>query len=200
VASGQSLQAFFEERIFKPLGMEDSFFFIPNDKLSRLATVYAPKPAGGLRRLDSELIVEGSFVYRADHPYKGKRCYFSGGGGLCSTVTDYWRFAQMLLNQGEFQGRRLLKPETVQLMAQDHVPTLKKDGGFGLGVSVKRETPTSSPGDGTGTFGWGGFWYTTFFVDPEQQMIGICMGQVHPDGGATLNSTFEGLVRQALAD
>jgi len=200
VASGQTLKTFFAERIFKPLGMKDTYFFIPNDKLPRLATAYAPKPTGGLKRLDSELIVEGSFVYCADHPYKGQKRYFSGGGGLCSTVTDYWRFSQMLLNRGEFQGRRLLRPETVKLMTRDHVAAIKKDGGFGLGVSVKRETATSRPGDGTGTFGWGGFWYTTFFVDPEQQLIGICMGQLHPDGGASLNSKFEGLVRQAVVE
>ncbi len=200
VASGQSLQAFFAERIFKPLGMKDTCFFIPDDKLSRLATVYAASPEEGLKRLDSELIVEGSFVYCADHPYRGQRRYFSGGGGLCSTVTDYWRFAQMLLNQGEFQGRRILRSDTVQLMTRDHVSQVKKDGGFGLGVYVRRETATSGPGDGAGTFGWGGFWYTTFFVDPEQQMIGICMGQLHPATGATLNSKFEGLLRQAVVE
>lgn len=200
VASGQNLKAFFAERIFEPLGMQDTFFFVPDGKLSRLATVYAPKPTGGLKPLGSELVVEGSLVYRADHPYEGQRRYFSGGGGLCSTVTDYWRFAQMLLNQGEFQGRRLLESETVKLMTRDHVAGLKKDGGFGLGVSVKRETPSAALGDGTGAFGWGGFWYTTFFVDPEQQLIGVCMGQLHPDGGATLNSKFEGLVRQAVVD
>jgi len=198
VASGQSLQAFFVERIFKPLGMKDTCFFIPDDKRARLAVAYAPQAEEGLKRLDSELIVEGSFVYCADHPYQGKRCYFSGGGGLCSTVTDYWRFAQMLLNQGEFQGRRLLKPETVQLMTQDHVLSLKKDGGFGLGVSVKRKMLSMEPGAGIGTFGWGGFWYTTFFVDPARELIGICMGQIHPDGGASLNRRFEGLVCEAV--
>ena len=200
VASGQSLDVFFETRIFEPLGMKDTCFFVPDDKLPRLAAVYAPRPAGGLKRLDSELIVEGSFVYRADHPYEGQKRYFSGGGGLCSTITDYWRFAQMLLNQGEFQGRRLLRPDTVELMTRDHVAAVKKDGGFGLGVSVKRRTAASSPGDGTGTFGWGGFWYTTFFIDPEQEMIGISMAQVHPDGAATLNRRFEGLVRQAVVE
>ena len=119
-----------------------------------------------------------------------------GGGGLCSTVTDYWRFAQMLLNRGTFQGRRILKPDTVDLMTRDHVATVKKDGGFGLGVSVRRK----SVEQGAGTFGWGGFWYTTFFVDPEQQLIGIAMGQLHPSGGATLNGEFEGMVRKALVE
>jgi CubicO group peptidase (beta-lactamase class C family) len=196
VASGRSFQEFLSERIFTPLGMKDTHFFIPPDKQKRLATVYAAKPEGGLKRLDSELIVEGSFVYSAAHPYRGKRRYYSGGGGLCSTVTDYWRFAQMLLNKGTLEGHRILKSETVDLMTCDQVATIKKDDGFGLGVSVRRE----STGSGAGTFGWGGFWYTTFFVDPGQQLIGIAMGQLHPSGGASLNSKFEGLVRQALVE
>ncbi len=200
VASGKSLQAFLAARIFEPLGMKDTHFFISDDKLTRLATVYASRPTGGLKRLDSELVTEGSFVYNANHPYTGRRSYFSGGGGLCSTVTDYWRFAQMLLNQGEFQGQRLLQPETVQLMTCDQVATIKKDDGFGLGVSVRRDKSASGSKDDSGTFGWGGFWYTTFFVDPGQQLIGICMGQLHPAKGATLNSKFEGLVREAVLE
>jgi len=200
VASGKSLEAFFDERIFKPLGMKDSHFFVPKNKLSRLATVYAARSEGGLKRLDSELIAEGSFVYSADHPYRVQERYFSGGGGLCSTVTDYWRLAQMLLNKGEFRGKRLLRPETVELMTSDQVADIKKDDGFGLGVSVRRKTAASGSQDGVGTFGWGGFWYTTFFVDPGQDLIGLCMAQLHPAGGATLNSKFEGLVREAVVE
>ncbi len=199
-ASGKTLEEFFEKRIFEPLGMKDTHFFIPDDKMTRLAAVYAPRPKGGLRRLDSEPIVEGSFVYCADHPYKGQRRYFSGGGGLCSTITDYLRFSQMLLNGGELDGKRLLKQKTVELMTSDHVGRLKKDGGFGLGVSVTRNSQESGGLDCVGSFGWGGFWYTTFFVDPNKQIIGICMGQLHPDGGATLNRRFKSLVYQAIAD
>ena len=161
--------------------------------------IWSAKPEGGLKRLDSELIVEGSFVYSADHPYRVQERYFSGGGGLCSTITDYWRFAQMLLNQGEFQGKRLLHAETVQLMTSDHVPDIKKDDGFGLGVSVRRKKSGSGSQQGIGTFGWGGFWYTTCFVDPGQDLIGICMAQLHPSK-ATLNGKFEGLVRGAVQD
>ncbi len=200
VASGKTLEEFFEERIFEPLGMKDTHFFIPHEKMTRLATVYAPRQEGGLKRLDSELIVEGSFVYCADYPYKGQRRYFSGGGGLCSTITDYLRFSQMLLNDGELDGRRLLKQKTVQLMTSDHVGDLKKDEGFGLGVSVTRNSQESGGLDCIGSFGWEGFWYTTFFIDPRKEMIGICMGQLHPDGGATLNRRFKSLVYQAVVD
>ena len=199
VASRKTLEKFFEERIFEPLGMRDTHFFIPDDKMSRLATAYAPRREGGLKRLDSERIVEGPFIYCADHPYKGQRRYFSGGGGLCSTVTDYLRFSQMLLNGGELDGRRLLKQKTVRLMTTDRVGHLRKEG-FGLGVSVTRNSQESGGLDCIGSFGWGGFWYTTFFVDPDKEMIGVCMGQLHPEGGATLNRRFKSLVYQAVVD
>jgi CubicO group peptidase (beta-lactamase class C family) len=198
VASGQTLEEFFQERIFEPLSMKDTHFFIPHDKMPRLAAVYAPKSKGGLRRLGSEPVEEGSLVYSADHPYVGRRRYFSGGGGLCSTVGDYMRFSQMLLNLGELDGKRVLKRRTVRLMTRDHVGELSENQGFGLGVSVARNTKESGGLDCVGSYGWGGFWYTTFFVDPKKQMIGVCMAQLHPEGGATLNSRFKGLVYKAL--
>ncbi|MEA3224439.1 MAG: serine hydrolase domain-containing protein [Planctomycetota bacterium] len=198
VASGKTLEEFLEERIFEPLAMKDTHFFIPDEKMSRLAAVYAPRFDGGLRRLGSKSVEEGSLVYSADHPYAGQRKYFSGGGGLCSTIGDYLRFSQMLLNEGELDGKRLLKRRTVRLMIKDHVGKLSKDQGFGLGVSVTRDAVESGGLDSVGSFGWGGFWYTTFFVDPDKKMIGICMGQLHPSGDATLNKEFKGLVYKAL--
>lgn len=200
VASGKTLEEFMEQRIFEPLEMKDTHFFIPAEKMSRLAAVYAPKPGGGLKRLGSEPVVEGPFSYRADHPYAGRRRYFSGGGGLCSTVGDYLRFAQMLLNGGELDGKRVLKRSTVQLMTRDHLGELSKDQGFGLGVSVARPARNSGEPDRAGSFGWGGFWYTTFFVDPKRELIAISMAQLHPEGGATLNKEFARLVYQAVTD
>ena len=200
VASGKTLEEFFEQRIFGPLEMKDTHFFIPAEKMGRLAAVYAPKPEGGLKRLDSEPVVEGSMVYSADHPYRGRRRYFSGGGGLCSTVGDYLRFSQMLLNGGTLDGVRLLKPNTVRLMTRDHVGRLNKGQGFGLGVSVTRNSTEAGGLDCVGSFGWGGFWYTTFFVDPNKKMIAICMGQLHPAGDATLDKEFKRLVYKAVVN
>ncbi|UCE49487.1 MAG: beta-lactamase family protein [Phycisphaerales bacterium] len=198
VVSGKTLEEFFDQRIFEPLEMDDTHFFIPAEKMARLAAAYAPKPEGGLKRLGSDPITEGSLVYRADHPYAGRRRYFSGGGGLCSTVGDYLRFSQMLLNGGALDGKRLLRPSTVRLMTKDHVGKLSKDQGFGLGVSVTRNEAEADGLDCVGSFGWGGFWYTTFFVDPDKKLIGICMGQLHPEGDATLNKQFKRLVYQAV--
>jgi CubicO group peptidase (beta-lactamase class C family) len=106
----------------------------------------------------------------------------------------------MLLNGGELDGKRVLKHKTVQMMTSDHVGQLKKGEGFGLGVSVTRNLEESGGMDCVGSFGWGGFWYTTFFVDPGNEMIGICMGQLHPNGKATLNGRFKRLVYQAVID
>jgi CubicO group peptidase (beta-lactamase class C family) len=197
VVSGKTLEEFFQERIFGPLAMNDTHFFIAADKMPRLAAAYAPKSKGGLKLL-TEPVVEEAMVYSADHPYVGQRKYFSGGGGLCSTVGDYLRFSQMLLNLGKLDGKRVLKRGTVRLMTKDHVGELNKNQGFGLGVSVARDTDKSGGLDCVGSFGWGGFWYTTFFVDPKERMVGVCMAQLHPGGGATLNSKFKGLVYKAL--
>jgi CubicO group peptidase (beta-lactamase class C family) len=196
VVSGKTLEEFFQERIFEPLGMKDTHFFIPDDKMSRLAAVYAPKSKGGLKLL-TKPVVEGALVYSADHPYVGQKKYFSGGGGLCSTVGDYLRFCQMLLDGGELDGKRVLKRRTVRMMTRDHVGELNKDQGFGLGVSVARDGDKSGGVDCVGSYGWGGFWYTTFFVDPKKRMVGVCMAQIHP-GGGTLNSKFKGLAYKAL--
>ena len=198
VASGKSLKQFLEEQIFAPLKMKDTCFFIPDEKLPRLAVAYAPLPGGALKRLDSEVVTEGPFSYCADHPYKGPKTYYSGGGGLCSTVGDYLRFCQMLLNGGELDGVRILKEATVAMMTKDQVGQLKQGEGFGLGVSVVRNSEEAGGLDCVGAFGWGGFWYTTFFVDPGNDLIAICMSQIHPDGEATLNRKFKTLVYESL--
>lgn len=199
-ASGKSFKQFLDERVFGPLKMKDSCFFVPDEKLPRLAVAYAPEAGGGLKRLDSEVVTEGPFSYCADHPYKGRKMYYSGGGGLCSTVGDYLRFCQMLLNGGRLDGVRILKEATVAMMTRDHVGQLKKDQGFGLGVSVVRNSQEAGGLDCVGAYGWGGFWYTTFFVDPGNKLIGICMAQIHPDGEATLNRQFRNLAYEAIIE
>jgi len=200
VVSQMSFDEFLRRRIFEPLGMNDTCFYLPEDKVARLAAAYAPDGNGGLKRLGKDVLGEGAMTYTATYPYEGPRKYYSGGGGLCSTVLDYARFAQMLLNGGELDGVRLLSRKTVELMTTDHVGDLNEGSGFGLGVSVRRTLSESGEIGSVGTFGWGGFWYTTFFVDPQEQMVGVCMGQLYPSGGATLNAHFSALARQALVD
>ena len=111
------LDRFYEERIFKPLGMNDSYFFLPDDKVSRLAAAYTYHPDKGLQPIPEKMVVkEGSFSYSSDYPNRGPRTYFSGGGGLCSTAEDYYRFCQMMLNKGKLNGVRVLGRKSVELM------------------------------------------------------------------------------------
>ena len=132
------------------------------------------------------------------YPCEGPKRYFSGGGGLCSTISDYARFSQMLLNGGELDGVRLLSPTTVKMMATDQVGDLNADTGFGLGFGVTRNLREAGELTSVGAYRWGGFWYTTFFIDPAENMIGVCMAQLHRSSKATLNDQFEALAHQAI--
>jgi CubicO group peptidase (beta-lactamase class C family) len=205
VVSGQGLDAFLRDRIFLPLGMKDTSFFPPEDQKGRMAVVYDWSEAEGLRRLPDEPIVQGHLKYSTTFHFKGPRTFFSGGGGLASTVPDYLRFAQMLRNGGELDSVRILKPETLALMTQNHIGDLKMglDLGlpdplrFGLGFSVK--TVADEQG-GRGTFGWAGFYHTLFWIDPENDLIGIFMSQLRLPEGKDLQGEFQRAVYEALPD
>jgi CubicO group peptidase (beta-lactamase class C family) len=197
VASGMSFDRFLRERIFEPLRMKDTCFFLPQDKVGRMAAVYGPDPNGLLKRLGNGTFNNGPFVFTVTYPYEGQHRYCSGGGGLCSTIRDYTRFAQMLLNGGELDGVHLLSPTTVKMMTTDQVGDLKSDSGFGLGFGVTRNLREGEL-TSVGAYRWGGFWYTTFFVDPAERMVGVCMAQLYPSGKATLNDQFEALAHQAI--
>lgn len=201
VVSGMSLDRFLDERIFTPLGMDDTFFHVPKDKQSRLSAAYTVGDDGGLKRLRDEPVLEGgTTLYSATYPSEPKHRFLSGGAGLCSTVPDYFRFTSMLLNDGELDGVRLLSPKTVELMTTDHVGDLLENNGFGLGFGVTRSLAESGELDSVGKYYWGSFWYGTFFIDPTEDLIGICIAQKHPGGDATLNSLFGALVYQALVE
>lgn len=199
VASGMPFDEFLQKRIFEPLKMNDTGFRLPKDKVSRLAAVYGPDESGTLKRLPNGVIGEGVMTISVDYPYEGTHRYRSGGGGLCSTVPDYGRFIQMMLNGGELDGVRLLSRKTVEMMTTDQVGPLKGDSGFGLGFGVTRNLREGEE-TSVGAYRWGGFWYTTFFIDPAEKMIGVCMAQVYPSGKATLNDQFEALAHQAIID
>ena len=200
VVSGMSLNEFFSERIFRPLDMKDTHFFIPEAKRERLATVYERTKDGPITRKSPEPTVEGSLTYSTDYPYKGPRTYFSGGGGLVSTAPDYARFAQMMLNGGKLDGVRLLSRKTVELMTLNQLANMDVDFGFGLGFSVVRDESDLNEIGSVGRFGWSGFFFTSFFIDPQEQMIGIFMCQLHPSGGLGLGEKIRILSYQAIAD
>ena len=199
VISGMPLDEFFRERIFEPLGMKDTYFYPPEEKLPRLATYYIVNKDGSLNRQPKEA-TEAMFY--------GPRTYFSGGGGLCSTVSDYFRFAQMLLNGGELDSIRILGRKTVELMTTDSTggidilndsPDIRATQGdrYGLGLGFR-----FYPGDieSIGTFGWGGAYHTLFWVDPKEEMVGIFMSQVRGERDKSQLRKFRILSYQAIID
>lgn len=182
LVSGMPLDRFMKARIFDPLGMVDTCFHVPEEKLGRLAAVYEPAPDGGIRRLpDRPNIVHGNDEYSPSHVYPRPGTYFSGGGGLVSTATDYARLLQMLLNGGELAGHRILTPASVLRLTTNAVPSLPLGFAFGMGsvlISV-----SGDPGLWPGCFAWGGRWNTSFYADPTEQGIFIMLSQLFPWDG-----------------
>jgi CubicO group peptidase (beta-lactamase class C family) len=197
--SDMSLAEFFEEKIFRPLGMEDTAFSVPPDKIDRFATLYGKTEKGALEVIDTA----------TGGDYFNVRLY-SGGHGLVSTTADYLRFAQLVLNKGELDGVRLLGPKTVELMTTNHLPPAlmpiamgeeQMPGfGFGLGFSVMMDVAQSGMMGSVGLHGWGGWANTHFWVDPQEQLIGILMLQYVPSGTHPVTNDFRTLVYQALID
>jgi CubicO group peptidase (beta-lactamase class C family) len=200
VTSGKPLDEFFRTRIFEPLGMKDTYFFPPENKLERLAAAYTYYSDKGLNRFPDTPIVEGPMIYSADYPYKGAKKLFAGGAGLVSTAMDYARFCQMMLDNGKAGNTRLLSRKTVELMTHDQLGKIGPEQGFGLGFGIEgAKAPLDELGT-PGEFGWGGFFYTEFSVDPKEQMIVIFMAQLHPAGDLTLNRQIHELAYQAIND
>ena len=168
--SGQPLQEFLQQKIFEPLQMHDTHYNVPRDKIDRVAAVYSPSGPGNSIEL-----------FRA--PEYRETSYFGGVAGLSSTISDYWRFSQMLLNGGELDGVRLLSPKTINLMISNHsgdynVYVRGPGYGFGLGFGVLKEPGKARDPLTPGTFTWGGAWGTVFWIDPVEEMIGIMMTQI----------------------
>jgi CubicO group peptidase (beta-lactamase class C family) len=181
VLSGMPFDRFLEERLFKPLGMKDTEFWVPPEKAQRLATVYWMKD-GELTPIDKAHGSPGDTwlsepwtvnSYTVNHERKG------GSYGLVSTADDYLRFAQMLLNGGELDGVRILSPQTVQYMARDHLGSIRKlpGMGFGLGFAVMEDAAAAGYMSSVGTYSWAGYASTYFWVDPQEDMVVIAMTQ-----------------------
>ena len=199
VVSGKPLDEFVRERIFEPLGMDDTAFYPPESKLDRVALMSS---------CDADGVLHSQPDAERDAYLRGPRRYFSGGGGLFSTASDYYRFAQMLLNGGELDGVRILGRKTVELMTSDSTGGIDILGGtghtrathgdrYGLGLGIR-----ACPGDieSIGTFGWGGAFNTLFWVDPAEDMIGIFMSQVRGQPDKTMHRVFRIHAYSAIAD
>jgi CubicO group peptidase (beta-lactamase class C family) len=201
VVSGTGFDIFLRDRIFRPLRMEDTAFFVPEEKWGRFATVYSPDGKGGIRPMkDPEAF--GNTFFSPIAFYKAPKRYFSGGAGLVSTAQDYSRFAQMLLNGGELDGVRLLSPKTVQLMTTSHTSDLPPAGllgggaNFGLGFRVTTDLGATQALGSEGMYGWLGIYGSTFWVDPQEKLIGVMMVQLFP--GSPVGNAFQTMAYQAL--
>ena len=190
--SGQPLRQFLQENIFDPLEMHDTFYNVPRDKVNRVAAVYSPSGPGNTIEL-----------FRA--PAFQETTYFGGVAGLSSTISDYWRFSQMLLNGGELDGVRLLSPKTINLMISNHsgdsnIYVRGPGYGFGLGFGILNEPGKARDPLTPGTFTWGGAWGTVFWIDPVEEMIGIMMTQITSYGHLTVRQELGVTAMQAIID
>ena len=204
VLSGKSFEQFLQERIFAPLEMRDTGFYVPADKKDRLARLYITTKEGKLQPaavcatwqecLDKFPTAALSYLEPPALP--------SGGGGLVSTAADYLRFCQMLLNQGQYDGKRLLSRKTVQLMSSDNLGTIPGLGpgvGFGLGFAVSKAPGEAGMMGTPGEYNWGGAAGTKFWIDPQEELIGIFMTQILLNP-VDYGSAFRVLAYQAIAD
>ena len=190
--SGMTLEEFFYKRIFEPLGMKDTYFNLPAEKAGRLVNHYIE--AGGHYTKQAKV-----FGVDSDYPLKHKN-YFSGGGGLSSTAYDYALFLQMLLNNGEYNGKRLLSRNTVRMMTMNQIGDLNLDEDkFGLGFRITTEKGSAMFPTQAGTFGWGGAFSTVYWADPKEKMIVIFYRQLWGRYGE-LDNKFRVLAYQALND
>lgn len=197
VASGQPLDEFVREQITEPLGMVDTYFFVPPDKADRLAVVYGGVGDDLVRQTD-----EGHWEGQG-HFVEGPRKTFGGGAGLVSTARDYARFLQMVLNGGELEGTRVLSPTTVDLMLSNHIGDLNIGAGqkMGLGFSLLTDLGAYGKPGSEGEFGWGGAYHSTYFVSQKDRMVVVALTQVMaPRQGLNDGSRLRALSYQAILD
>ncbi|HTS44344.1 MAG TPA: serine hydrolase domain-containing protein [Puia sp.] len=200
--SGMTLEDFFTRKIFKPLGMKDTYFNLPKEKGSRLVNFFDQDSTGVIKKQDKTFggLLDMNFPLQ-------KTGYFSGGGGLCSTIYDYAIFLQMLLNGGEYNGVRLLSHNTVRLMTINQIGDLSPNIGenassnkFGFGFFIISENGSRLTPSQAGTYSWGGVFSTSYFVDPKEDMIVLLYQQMWGPHIGEADRTFKPLVYQAIND
>ena len=187
VVSGMSFETFLKKRLFEPLGMCDSAFSVPKENVDRFAALYRPAKEGKLQLARNAPLANDDLSF-----------FPSGGGGLVSTAADYLRFCQMLLNGGELDGVRILKSETVELMRYPH-HQYRENGAFGLGFHVVTRKNEGEAKRSSGAYSWSGAAATTFWIDPDKELIAILMTQLL-NNRYPFHGEFRSLTYQALED
>lgn len=200
VISGKTLDAFFKERIFTPLGMKDTHFLIPAEKAKRLVALYREMPNGKLVKATAYLLNGKSVT--PNYPLIPST-YYSGGAGLSSTIEDYGIFLQMLLNGGVYNGKRLLSRNSVRMMTSNQIGDVTYGGGndkFGLGFAVVTDKSSGRTPANEGTFSWGGAFATSYWVDPKENMVYLFYRQLQNTTKGEMAEKFRTLVYQAIND
>ncbi len=192
VVSGMSLDEFFKKRIFEPLGMNDTFFYLPKEKQGRLTTLYEEKD-GMVKK------VVANKDRNPDYPDLAGS-YYSGGAGLSSTVQDYARFLQMYLNGGIFNGKRILGRKTIELMLTNQLKDNSGTFQFGLGFALETAKNDQLSPYSIGSFSWGGIFSTTYWADPKEKIVALIFKQIYPTTHGDLDDKFKELVYQAIVD
>ncbi len=195
--SGMSLDEFFRQRIFTKLGMSDTYFNVPADKATRLVNFFQEDSLGHLQKAVDAL---GSSERFMDYPLR-KKTYFSGGGGLSSTIYDYAIFLQMLLNGGTYNGQQILSRNSVRMMTMNQIGDLSLGDNekFGLGFAIATEKTSAKFLAQEGTFTWGGAFSTTYWVDPKEKMVVLLYRQMW-GSHSEIDNLFKVLVYQAISD
>jgi len=189
--SGEPLDQYMRKHLFEPLGMNDTWFYLPEDKAGRLVKVNSE---------DAKHHVTGIGQSGVNYPLL-KGTYFAGGAGLSSTVKDYALFLQMLLNNGEYNGKKFLSRRTVELITSNQIGDLNlgRDK-FGLGFQITTEYGQAQLGISEGSFAWGGYFATTYWADPKERIVGLLFMQQFPLSHGEIQNKFKAMVYQALLD
>ena len=198
VVSGMSLDEFFRKKIFEPLGMKDTYFYLPKEKRNRLATLYTEDSTKHIQK-DGETFELNGTMYVNYPDMDGT--YYSGGGGLSSTAYDYSIFMQMLLNGGEYNGKRILSRSTIRMMTSNQIGDLDfGDDKFGLGFGLYTDKSAAKNPPSAGTFYWGGMFSSSYWIDPKEKIIAQFFLQQFPNSHGEIHDKFKALVYQAIVD
>ena len=196
VLSGMPLDNYFQQEIFEPLGMVDSYFYLPKEKENRLVTLYSQDSI-------TSPLYPSKNIANQTYPYAGAKTYFSGGAGVVGTIDDYARFCAMLLNKGKFNGKQFLSAKTIELMTRNQIgenEVWQSGNKFGLGFELFTENGLKYLPGSVGAYKWGGMYCTDYIIDPKEDLILLIYTNASPFANADINSKFRVLVYQALMD
>lgn len=197
IISGKTLEQYFQSEILEPLSMNDTYFYLPDSKMDRMAILY------GVGSKDEITRIEGDIVFHSDlKTHQLNKGYFSGGAGLVSTAEDYYKFLQMLLNNGTYKEKKILSRKTVELMTTEQTgnnfPWFKGHG-FGFGFAISKGPQFTGSLGSNGTYSWLGYFTSYYWVDPQENLIGILLTQMKPEN-TDIEEKFKNLMYQSLKE